>query len=212
MQPLKPIELVRQRAFERSAAFIEAHIGKALLFSRKPKLHEHLATLIEGDGLAIECGVHKGASINRMAKLRPDRTFHGFDSFEGLSEDWAGNHHRAGHFSLEGQLPEVEPNVRLVKGWIDDTLAPFLDENPGTIDFLHVDTDTYAPAHTILSAARPRLAPGSIVLFDELYGYPAWEQHEYRALQETLPEECYEFIGFSQMEAAIRITAVPGAA
>ncbi len=56
---LTPIELVRQRASERSAAFIEAHIGKALLFNRKPHLHNYVATLIEGDGLAIECGVFK---------------------------------------------------------------------------------------------------------------------------------------------------------
>ena len=209
MTPIRPIQLVQQRAFERSADFIESHIEGALLFKRKLHLHNHVASLIHGEGLAIECGVFQGSSINHMAKLLPERTFHGFDSFEGLSEDWSGNYHKSGHFDLRGNLPEVRDNVRLVKGWIDDTFAPFLAENDGPIDYLHVDTDTYSPAKTILTLAKPRLVPGSIILFDELFGYPAWEHHEYKALCETLPEDCYEFVGFSQMEAALRVTKAP---
>jgi predicted O-methyltransferase YrrM len=205
----KPVELVYQRAHERAAKFIEDNASKALIFNRKPKLHEYVSRAIVGTGLAIECGVFKGASINRMAKLLPDRTIYGFDSFEGLSEDWVGHDHVSGHFDLGGNLPQVEPNVRLVKGWIDDTFEPFLNKNKGVIDYLHVDTDTYSPARTILSLAKSRLAPGSIILFDELYGYPAWEENEYKALNETIPADCYEFIGFSNMEAALRITKKP---
>lgn len=202
----KLIEMVRRRAFERSAEFVEQHLEHALLFGRKRNLHNYVARLITGTGLAIECGVFKGRSINHMARALPDRTFYGFDSFEGLSEDWSGNNHSAGHFDLGGDLPEVEPNVRLIKGWVDDTFGPFLEENEGDIDYLHVDTDTYSPAKTILSLAKPRLRVGSIILFDELFGYPAWEFHEHKALMETIPEDCYEFVGFSNMEAALRIT------
>ena len=206
MVPIKPIQLVQQRAFERSAAFIEENIGTALLFKRKLHLHNHVATLVPEDGLCIECGVFKGRSINHMAKLLPKRRLFGFDSFEGLSENWSGNYHQQGHFDQQGSLPEVEENVELIKGWVDDTFAPFLADHDGPIAYLHVDTDTYSPAKTILTLAKPRLVPGSIILFDELFGYPAWEHHEYKALCETLPEDSYEFVGFSQMEAALRIT------
>ena len=103
----------------------------------------------------------------------------------------------------------MKENVRLIPGWIGDTLEPFLAENEGPIDYLHVDTDTYSPAKTALSLARPRLVEGSIILFDELYGYPAWEHEEYKALTETLPEDCYEFVGFSQMSAAQSSPVVP---
>lgn len=209
MTVIKPVQLVVQRAHERAAAFIEQHAATALILRRKRRLHHYLASKISGDGLCIECGVFQGASINFLAKLLPERTFHGFDSFEGLSEDWTGNDHQSGHFDLSGNLPKVEPNVRLIKGWIDDTFQPFLDENEGPIDYLHIDTDTYSPAKTILTAAKPRLVPGSIVLFDELYGYPGWENHEFKALGETLPEACYEWIAFAQMEAALRITTAP---
>ena len=104
-----------------------------------------------------------------------------------------------------GKLPKVEPNVTLTKGWVDDTLPPFFKENDGPIAYLHIDTDTYSPARTILSLAKGQFREGTIVLFDELIGYPFWEDGEYKALAEELPRESYEFIAFSQMQAAIRI-------
>lgn len=202
----KPIQIVKNRANERSADFIEANIENALLFGRKSHLLDYLSTIIDGDGLLIECGVFTGGSINHMARLLSDRKLFGFDSFEGLSENWTGNHHKTGHFDLGGELPSVETNVELIKGWIDDTFDPFLKKHKGDIDYLHVDTDTYQPAKTILKLAKSRLRVGSIVLFDELFGYPGWENHEFKALTETLPKTKYEFVAFSQMQAAIRIT------
>ena len=201
-----PIELVKLRANERSAELIETRGGASLLFSRKPKLWDYVATQVPKTGLMMECGVWKGTSINHFAKRFPDRTLYGFDSFEGLSEAWAGMYHQAGHFDLKGQLPEVEPNVVLTKGWVDDTLPPFFKENKDKIAYLHVDTDTYSPASTILKLAKSRLVPGSIVQFDELIGYPHWEKGEYQALVEEFPDGSYEYIAFSNMQAAIRIT------
>ncbi len=202
---LRPVQILQQRSYERSARFMEENASKAMIFGRKPRLHNFVAGEIAGNGLLVECGVFQGGSINRMARMLPKRVIHGFDSFEGLSERWIGNDHLAGHFDLDGVLPEVEDNVRLIKGWIDDTFEPFLNENDGPIDYLHIDTDTYSPAKTILNLAKSRLVPGSIILFDELYGYPAWEENEYKALKETIPDDAYEYIAFGQMEAALRI-------
>ena len=113
---MNPIDQVRQRANERSAAFIEEHISKALLFGRKMQLLTYVSGLIPNQGLVIECGVFKGRSINHLAKLLPDRTLYGFDSFEGLSEDWYGNHQASGHFDLQGQLPVRLPCI-VWGGW-----------------------------------------------------------------------------------------------
>ena len=203
---MNPIDLVKERANLRSAEFIEANGKSALLFTRKPKFWNHVSTKIPKDGLMMECGVWKGTSINHMAKLFPNRTLHGFDSFEGLSEEWAGMYHESGHFDLGGKLPDVEKNVTLTKGWVDDTLPPFFDQNDEKIAYLHVDTDTYSPAKTILSLAKSRLVEGSIVQFDELIGYPNWEEGEYKALMEEIPEDAYEYVSFSNMQAAIRMT------
>lgn len=205
----RPIQILERRAYERSADFMERNGAGALFFKRKPHTHKYVAQQISGEGLAIECGVFRANSINRFATLLPERRFFGFDSFEGLSEDWVGTDHQAGTFDLKGVLPEVQPNVTLIKGWIDDTLPAFLEENDGPIRYLHVDTDTYSPAKTILSIAKDRLEVGSIILFDELTGYPNWELGEHKALQETIPEDCYEYICFGQMEAALRIVKAP---
>jgi len=36
----------------------------------------------------MDFGVYKGASINWLAGLKPDVTFFGLDSFDGLPEAW----------------------------------------------------------------------------------------------------------------------------
>lgn len=200
-----PINHLRHRAAARSAAFIEEEGRRAMIFPRKQRLWSWLAKQIPAEGLMLECGVFNGRSINAMAKLFPDRRLYGFDSFEGLSEDWAGVDLGAGAFNLDGKLPKVESNVTLTKGWVDDTLPPFFKEKDGPIAYLHIDTDTYSPARTILSLAKGQFRKGTIVLFDELIGYPFWEDGEYRALTEELPRDAYEFIAFSQMQAAIHI-------
>ncbi len=200
-----PIDHLHHRAAARSAEFIEREGPGALIFPRKQRLWPWLATQIPAKGIMMECGVWKGRSINAMARHFPDRTLFGFDSFEGLSEAWAGVDLGEGAFDLKGALPEVEKNVVLTKGWVEDTLPPFFRKEKGKIAYLHVDTDTYSPAKTILSLAKSRFQKGTIVLFDELIGYPFWEMGEYRALTEELERDRYEFIAFSQMQAAIRI-------
>ena len=202
-----PIDHVHHRAAIRSADFIEENGSSAMIFPRKQRLWPWVATQIPAEGLMMECGVFKGRSINTMARLFPERTLFGFDSFEGLEEDWVGVDLGAGAFDLKGVFPEVEKNVVLTKGWVQDTLPPIFKNNQADIAYLHVDTDTYTPAKFILTEAKSRLVIGSIVLFDELIGYPFWETGEFLALTEVLPAQNYKFIAFSQMQAAIQIVA-----
>lgn len=179
-----------------------------MIFPRKGRLWNWLATQIAPKGTMMECGVFKGRSINAMAGYFPERTLYGFDSFVGLSEDWLGVDLGAGAFDLKGIFPDVKDNVVLTKGWVEDTLPPFFKKNDGPIAYLHIDTDTYSPAKTILSLARPHIVEGTIVLFDELIGYPFWENGEYKALCEEWDDVEFEYIGFATMQAAIRILKV----
>lgn len=36
----------------------------------------------------LDLGVHKSGSTRSLARIFPDPTTHGFDSFEGLPKDW----------------------------------------------------------------------------------------------------------------------------
>lgn len=135
-------------------------------------------------GLVIEFGVLHGRSLRVLADKFNDRTVYGFDSFNGLNEDW-GNVFCKGSMSVKGQLPKGMPdNVSLIVGLIHKTLPRFLLSNKSKISFLHIDTDTYTTAKCILDNVHDRLQVGSIILFDEYRGYPDYGEHEYRAFDE----------------------------
>lgn len=131
-------------------------------------------------GLNLEFGVFNGASINLCSEKFPKRLFYGFDSFEGLPENWRDGF-PAGCFSTGGVLPKVNSNVRLIKGLFSDVLDDFLINHKENIAFLHVDCDLYSSTQCVLSKVRERLVAGTIILFDEFYNYPGYEDGEYKA-------------------------------
>jgi predicted O-methyltransferase YrrM len=134
-------------------------------------------------GMALEFGVFAGRSLRVIAELRKGQDVYGFDSFDGLPEDYRP-HVREGAFAV-GQLPDVD-GAELVVGWFQDSLPGFLAAHPGSVDFLHIDGDLYSSAVTVLEHVGPRLHAGSIVVFDEFFNFPDWQRHEYRAWQEWL--------------------------
>jgi len=134
-------------------------------------------------GMALEFGVFQGRSLRIIAAARPEGEVYGFDSFAGLPEDYR-SHVRTGAFAVDER--PVVPGAELVVGWFDDTLKGFLAEHPGPVDFLHVDGDLYSSAVTVLSLVGPRLRAGSVIVFDEFFNFPGWEDHEFRAWQEHL--------------------------
>jgi hypothetical protein len=137
-------------------------------------------------GHILDLGVYKGASTRALARAFPDRTIHGFDSFEGLPDDWS--HAVSGTFGdVQGAFPEVPSNVMLYKGWFDETLGPWArkhDDQP--IALMRVDCDIYSSAKMIFDELGHLVRPGTWILFDELIGYRGWQGHEYRAFQEFL--------------------------
>jgi hypothetical protein len=139
---------------------------------------------------------------------------HGFDSFEGLPEDWT-SWQKAGRFSLGGEKPEIgAANVMLHKGWFQDSLPPFLAAHPGDVRFLHVDCDLYSSTKTVLGHLGARLVEGSILVFDEYLNFPDWQKHEHRAWKEYSSAEglSYEYLGYvpDWNSVAVRITTARG--
>jgi hypothetical protein len=205
-----PFELVWRKAAEESAEFIHANLEHAVLHYDRVSLWKQVLRSLPKTGQLLEVGVFQGQSINMvaddLARRGDPRIVQGFDSFEGLEEDWSGEALPAGYFDQGGKLPSVRSNVRLHKGWVQDTLTPFMaGESDKTIALLHIDTDTYTPAKFTLDAARDFLVPGSIIVFDELIGYPNWQAHEYKALGECLKPEQYRFVAFTSRQAALQI-------
>jgi hypothetical protein len=167
---------------------------------------EDLAKYLPDWGLNVELGVYNGVTIGCLATARPDLEFHGFDSFEGLPEDWdmGQKQVKSEAFDRKGELPEVPDNVKLYKGWFNETLPLFLTEALSPISFLHVDCDIYSSTDYSLNLLNDRIVPGTIIRFDELscwryvFGeaspsgkahrvlYTTWKDHEWKALNEWL--------------------------
>tara|TARA_X000000950_G_scaffold160418_1_gene196329 strand:- start:685 stop:1284 length:600 start_codon:yes stop_codon:yes gene_type:complete len=156
------------------------------------------------DGLFLEFGVYNGASINILSKLKPDKVFHGFDTFTGLPEDWDMGHKkiRAGSFSLE-RLPEVEKNVILHKGLFDKSITEWMKKYKEKISFINIDCDLYSSTKTVLEKLNSQIVKNTIIRFDDLLPsplrpYPNWQQGEWRALSEWVEQFRREIVPISR--------------
>ncbi len=76
--------------------------------------------------LWLEFGVASGRTINYISQFTSENVY-GFDSFEGLPEKWRDNFDK-GYFNMNGNMPNVNKNVVLIKGWFNETLEPFIQK------------------------------------------------------------------------------------
>jgi hypothetical protein len=139
------------------------------------------------DELLFDLGVWIGWST-RLASDVSERTVYGFDTFEGLVEDWQIDDQmliKRGTFSLSEPLAQrfirdtgvtmqdgvpaaLGREVEFVKGSTYDTLVPFLADRPGApIRLFHMDLDTYESCLHALETCKDRFIEGSILVFDE---------------------------------------------
>jgi len=134
-------------------------------------------------GAHCEFGVYSGVSINFLSSIRTEQIFDGFDSFRGLPSEWSG--YRLFDFNRRGEMPAVRGNVRLHIGLFDDTL-PAYARSVDSVAFLHVDCDLYSSTVSIFRHLGPKLSKGTVIVFDEYFGYPGFELHERKAFSEFL--------------------------
>ena len=132
---------------------------------------------------------------------------YGFDSFEGLEEDWiVSDYNPAGTFSFNSKNLKIPKNVKIIKGKVQDTLNDFLEKNKDKkITFIHMDMDTYTPTKYVLEKIKPFVQKGSVILVDELYGFPNWKKHEYKALNEVFKENEYKYFAFGTRQVSVEI-------
>ena len=174
-----------------------AFIGRTLSDLRRCRIRGHtllweasrlpLPSRQDPDELLLDLGVWIGWST-RLVSDACDRTVYGFDTFEGLVEDWQIDDQivfKRGTFSLTGPdaervmrdtgvslhdgLPDaLGRKVEFIRGSTYDTLAPFLADRPAApIRLFHMDLDTYESCLHALETCKDRFIEGSILVFDE---------------------------------------------
>lgn len=175
----------------------------------------HCCNEVNVNGLWLEFGVYRGRSITTISELTQNIVY-GFDSFEGLPEFWDKDNPK-GVYSLGGIAPQgaicgnnddnpgmydqrqtitTQPwreNIKLVKGFFEDTLPNFLSEHKDRVAFVHIDSDIYSSAKIVLNLLKDRFQNNTILAFDELTDYPDFRNHEIKAFAEFLLDTGYGY-------------------
>jgi O-methyltransferase len=142
--------------------------------------------------LYCEFGVYKGESILYWAqKLQhPDSHLHGFDSFEGLPEDFdIGGPYKKGAFDVSGRMPNIEdPRVRFFKGWFNEVLPTYVPPDHDIL-VLMLDADLYSSTIYVLRYFKSFIRKGTYIYFDEM----SRPEHEPKAFHEFMEETGFVF-------------------
>jgi hypothetical protein len=203
-----PINLFN-RAVERSTDYAEKNMSGITVFtsSYKPKMWDYAISKLKVDGYIAEFGVFKGESVNYLAKLVDPKTIFGFDSFKGLEEDFSIDY-GVGGFNQNGIAPTVEKNVFLVKGSFLKTLPNWLNKNKGVFSFINIDCDTYKSTSDILNLIGPdRIVSGTMILFDEYFGFYGWEDQEFKAWKDYCSNNNvkYKYVAICHMQVLVEV-------
>ena len=150
----------------------------------------------EVKGSVLEFGVRHANSTRQLAHLAK-QDVHGFDSFEGIPEDW--HNEGKGSYSTRGAIPKVSNNILLHAGWFDATLPKFIENNIEKVRLINIDCDIYSSTKTVLDLLAPRIVKGTVIIFDEYIGNEHWREDEFKAFQEAVKayDWNYEYIAFS---------------
>jgi len=174
------------------------------IFSSRLDNLTYAMSLIPESGSIVEFGVYRGETLNHLRNLTK-RPVWGFDSFEGFAEGTAWSQYKEiGRANVE--LPNgLINNQYIVPGYFHETLPSWLSFNTDYLAFTHYDAGHYEAAKSVLNLIKPRLIPGSILVFDEFIPH----QTELRADEfEAFIEEIdlkHRFLSRSEFSVTIQI-------
>jgi O-methyltransferase len=118
----------------------------------------------------LEFGVASGKSMKIWVSenKNPESNFLGFDSFEGLPEDWQEGFPK-GTFSSNGTPPNItDPRLEFVIGWFQNTLPDKIKSiNRQKKIIIHHDADLYSSTMYCLVQSNDLLKVGDVVIFDD---------------------------------------------
>lgn len=155
---------------------------------RSPLIDFCLGQVSHLPGDVVEFGTYQGVTARMILRsMGPSRRLFCCDSWEGLPEEWDRAREElipAGHFATS--VPDLgDDRAVMIQGWYKDTGERLLELASPTLAMVHIDCDLYSSTVTALATVRDRLQAGTVILFDELWNYPKWRDHEHKALEES---------------------------
>jgi len=143
--------------------------------------------ILEKEGLYgpvnyIEFGVAGGHSFEWFMTQNkdPESRFYGFDTFDGLPEDWGP--FKKGSFSNNNKMPLIKDGRgKFYKGLFQQTVPGFLSEfSNNRRNIIMLDADLWSATLYALATLAPFLKKGDIIFFDE-FVVPT---HEFKAFND----------------------------
>ncbi len=155
----------------------------------------------------LEFGVAEGTSFKWWLRENKNENsrFFGFDTFEGLPEDWGI--FKKGEMTTT-QLKIQDERYKFIKGLFQTTITDFLKDTKfdNTIRrVVHLDADLFSSTLFVLTSIYYLLKPGDILIFDE-FCVPNHEYFAFRIFTESF-NLSYETIGAfnNYLEVALKI-------
>jgi len=175
---------------------LKSKLDESYKFKSRAHIWHAALELVTDMHICLEFGVYNGKSINYMSDVRPDNMFYGFDSFEGLPDPYL--YCPVGHFKTNFSKLKFNRNVKIFKGWFEETIPMFLGEQTEkerkNIRLLHIDCDVYSSTKTILRYFQNIIQNNKcVLLFDEFHNFEGFEKHEFLAFLEFIDETRNEY-------------------
>ena len=177
------------------------------LFFHRWALFDSMTKKSKQDRPFYEFGVWRGISFKYL--INTFNKGYGFDTFEGLPEDW--HQEQKGTYSADGVIPKITGGT-FIAGKFEDTLPTFFAESRPIASIINFDADLYSSTLCALNYSKPVIDKHTILIFDEFIINNHWEQDEYKALNEFCSNNNlnYEVLAISYLtkQVAVRLVGI----
>ncbi len=162
----------------------------APVFAERKEMYNFLIekeSLISNEICYMEFGVSKGWGFHFWYQTNKHKSsqFFGFDTFEGIPEDWGSV--KKGAYTAEGKIPTVaDPRCKFIVGLFQDTIDEFIKNNElNKRNVILFDAGLYNATLFVLLKLQNNLKAGDIIIFDEFFSVSKAD-HEMRAFIDFL--------------------------
>tara|TARA_Y100001968_G_scaffold25648_1_gene20061 strand:- start:402 stop:2159 length:1758 start_codon:yes stop_codon:yes gene_type:complete len=174
------------------------------LFFHRWGLFKEMINLSEKNRPFYEFGVWRGISFKYL--IKSFKKGYGFDTFEGLPEDW--HEEKRGTYTADGIIPKISGG-KFIKGKFEETLPVFFNKTRPMASIINFDADLYSSTLCALNFSKPIIDENTILIFDEFIMNKKWEQDEYKALDEFCANQNLNYhvlaISYTSKQVAVKL-------
>ena len=206
---MHPYAGLRALAYIDTIKYIQQNLKSAIVCKDQNEVFNFAVSNIEIAGMNAEFGVKDGLTLKALSqkKALKNKIIYGFDSFEGLPDHWLGTRVKKGRLTRNGEIPKLPKNVEAVKGLFAESLPEFLSDKKEPFAFIHVDCDIYQSTKDIFDNIANFVTKGTVIIFDEYFNYPNWQEHEFKAFAEFVQRNNldYKYLAYASTQVAVKI-------